>query len=305
MVIDVSAANGSRKKEERLERLEAVVETGFRPSFERLLANPRVRDPINSAPFDILRRDAEALALYELIVKEDIKRAKHFFYIAELAKLREYSEYQKGAVGVMGEVLPSGFRVPLSGANHLYSTFASLRHPNEDLIRSDLRNRKALRARLQQEALIGNWAEVGLMCDQFESYKKDIVPFEYQCTAFYRSLCTGHTPEVEDALRDILDIRSVRKTNLHFGRTLPGLFMCLPGMWYAKLAWINGHQIEIKHPLVISELLPEEPLDSYDNPYDFLIDPILENKPLTMFGGATPLEEVETINRALYREKTE
>lgn len=39
---------------------------------------------------------------------------------------------------------------------------------------------------------------------------------------------------------------------------------------YAKLAWYKGLEVEIDSPFVPKELLPVEPLECYEDPYDFL-----------------------------------
>ena len=39
---------------------------------------------------------------------------------------------------------------------------------------------------------------------------------------------------------------------------------------YTKLAWRKGIEVEVNSPLISKELLPIQPLDKYEIPYDFL-----------------------------------
>lgn len=51
---------------------------------------------------------------------------------------------------------------------------------------------------------------------------------------------------------------------------LEGQFLAGFAVVHAKLCWCRGIEVQIQNPLVPMELLPVEPLDSYDVEYDFL-----------------------------------
>lgn len=51
---------------------------------------------------------------------------------------------------------------------------------------------------------------------------------------------------------------------------LEGQFLAGFAVVHAKLCWYRGIEVQIQNPLVPIELLPVEPLDSYDVEYDFL-----------------------------------
>ena len=47
-------------------------------------------------------------------------------------------------------------------------------------------------------------------------------------------------------------------------------FMCFEGTIEAKICWLKGIQVQIDNPLLPMGLMPMEPLDRYDDVYDFL-----------------------------------
>ncbi|MFC4263902.1 Imm49 family immunity protein [Ferruginibacter yonginensis] len=47
-------------------------------------------------------------------------------------------------------------------------------------------------------------------------------------------------------------------------------YVSFPALGYAKLAWLKGIEVEVKSHLVPKELLPIQPLEKYEIPYDFL-----------------------------------
>ena len=47
-------------------------------------------------------------------------------------------------------------------------------------------------------------------------------------------------------------------------------YISMPALGYAKLAWILGMEVEIKSKLIPKALLPVQPLEKYEVPYDFL-----------------------------------
>ncbi len=47
-------------------------------------------------------------------------------------------------------------------------------------------------------------------------------------------------------------------------------FMCFQGAIEAKICWMKGIQVQIVSPLLPMALMPLQPLDHYDDVYDFL-----------------------------------
>jgi len=73
--------------------------------------------------------------------------------------------------------------------------------------------------------------------------------------------------------RDAVGLRAlIEKRHANIKCVWPDLedFISYLGTLETKICWYRGIQIEIDHPLVPMELMPIEPLDHYDDVYDFL-----------------------------------
>lgn len=290
-------------KKDRLEYLAVRLDNTL-TQIEKDKTYPLMYTPINNGPQTGFAMWHEFLALHRLLIDKDIKAAKQCYYIAELSRLRAYAEFGKSAQSHMHGILPNGFRGLLSDAQHLQPVYAALRHPDELTIKPERYWVTYHLVRMHQAALQKDWVLVTSLIERIKDSPTAKENWVLERLGFYRALCEESTPAVEAALAQLLSKESVKFSNKAFKRLGVGKFMCLPGMWLSKLAWQCGHEIIIKHPMIISELLPVEPLEHYDNPYDFLIDPVLENKPIKLYGLEDSVEEVERYNQYLYREKT-
>lgn len=63
-------------------------------------------------------------------------------------------------------------------------------------------------------------------------------------------------------------LKDHKKRNKHMG--IAQDYISIPALGYAKLAWLKGIEVDIDHPLVPKELLPYQPLEKYEDRYDFL-----------------------------------
>lgn len=84
---------------------------------------------------------------------------------------------------------------------------------------------------------------------------------------FYRSLYSGNKSKMEEVLEKLANPKMAKRRS---GDLLSGNYISMPATGYAKLAWRNGFKVEVRSNLVIKELLPIEPLDKYEIPYNFL-----------------------------------
>lgn len=289
-------------KKDRVEYLARIVPEVYLPLFHKALEQSFLTDPKNASPYASFSSAANVFALHCTVIEKDIKKAKQWFYISELALLRAYYQFEQGAMSLMGGFLPNGLRCPMSDAQHLYPVFASLTHPNPDCFD----NRKAVEpfnfVQLTQFSLIQDWGGVRELCRKLRVEGWVAEAWCEKRVNFFEALCTDDTTIVEAALSRILSKESVKKSNFHHKDLPLGRFMCLPGMWYSKLAWIAGHHINIKHPMIISELLPNEPLDQYVCNYDFLIDPVLDKLSFQNYGDADA-KKIEMSNGLLYKDR--
>lgn len=249
-------------------------------------------------------------ALAELVFNQDIQQSKQYYYQASLAKIRMASEYHKGTRAFFSGQLHGAFDHIFSDAVHLYPVFCAIHYADEaEIVNSDAYAWFGYRmVQLFQASMMKDWSKVTMLIEKFDQEYRAKVPKETgkreRMIGFYQALCEQDTEAVEQALLKVLDPDSV-KVDSKYWDVLSGDYLCTPGMWFAKLAWICGHEIEIKHPMIISELLPVEPLARYENEYDFLFDPVLDNKPLKYFSDMESVEDVERYNQILYRGPSE
>ncbi|RZK58443.1 MAG: hypothetical protein EOO91_08325 [Pedobacter sp.] len=63
-------------------------------------------------------------------------------------------------------------------------------------------------------------------------------------------------------------LKDHKKRNKHMG--IAQDYISIPALGYAKLSWLKGIEVDIDHPLIPKELLPYQPLEKYEDKYDFL-----------------------------------
>jgi hypothetical protein len=85
--------------------------------------------------------------------------------------------------------------------------------------------------------------------------------------AFYKALYAGDKEKMEEILEKFTSpkIHKLRNDNKILNK-----YISFPAVGYAKLAWRKGIEVEVKSKLVIKELLPVEPNEYYEVPYNFL-----------------------------------
>ena len=281
---------------------------------QRLMDNisrPLRWKPINEFYYGSASRNFEDAALFAIKVDKDLTQARKYFYYSELCKVRQYLEFTKGATSIMDAALPNFFKTPLSGAKHLYPFFAKMRLPQASASKKapSILIMRRFYATLQQAAMVKdlNWLA------------KELEGFEIACANepkvdnaaiidFYRALVDNNADGVEQALMAQLEPKSFKRRQREFA-SIPGRFMAWLTMWCAKVAWINGHEVEIDHPFIISELLPDRtPVDDFQSenkPFPFLIDPVLDGCDSCLYdfwhyGGEHSDEDVELHNKAIF-----
>ena len=271
------------------------------------VAKPLRWKPINEFFYAGASTEFEDIALFSLKVEKDLVKAKQYLYYSELCKVRHYLEFAKGATSVMDAAMATFFKTPLSGSSHLYSFFAALRVPHQ---KSDTKSKVLIMRRhyatLQQAAMIKDRVWLAKELESFENACKNEPSVDNtNITGFYQAIVDNDADGVEKALMAQLDPKEIKKRSKNYGQTIPGRFMAWLTMWCAKVAWINGYEIEIDHPFIISELLPDtqpSPTTTIEsNPYPFLIDPVLENFDFWHYGGEQSDEEVQAHNQAIFQ----
>src|SRR6218665_1441586 len=84
---------------------------------------------------------------------------------------------------------------------------------------------------------------------------------------FYKALYAGDRAKMEEVLDKLVSFKIHKKRN---DNPILNQYISLPALGYAKLAWRKGIEVEVNSPLIPKELLPIQPLEKYEIPYDFL-----------------------------------
>ncbi|MDO4228643.1 MAG: Imm49 family immunity protein, partial [Capnocytophaga sp.] len=84
---------------------------------------------------------------------------------------------------------------------------------------------------------------------------------------FFKSLYNKDLTNCEAVLKEMVSPKVHSKRNED---PLLKKYISMPALGYAKLAWRRGLEVEVKSKLIPKELLPIQPLQHYEIPYDFL-----------------------------------
>ncbi|SFW26681.1 immunity 49 family protein [Cellulophaga fucicola] len=84
---------------------------------------------------------------------------------------------------------------------------------------------------------------------------------------FYKALFNQDKGKCEELLEHLVSPKIHKKRNIN---DVLAQYVSQPALGYAKLAWRLGIEVEVNSPLIPKEILPIEPLDSYEIPYNFL-----------------------------------
>lgn len=86
---------------------------------------------------------------------------------------------------------------------------------------------------------------------------------------FYKALLSKDKSKCEELLEQLVSPKIHKKRN---DNAILSKYVSQPALGYAKLAWRQGVEVEVDSPLIPKGLLPIEPLNDYQIPYDFLKD---------------------------------
>lgn len=92
----------------------------------------------------------------------------------------------------------------------------------------------------------------------------EFMQYDYE---FYKALYYGDKAKMEEILDIFVSPKHHKERN---DDPIFRKYISMPALGYAKLAWRKGIEVEVKSKLVPKELLPIQPLENYEIPYDFL-----------------------------------
>ena len=113
--------------------------------------------------------------------------------------------------------------------------------------------------------------------EDWQSLKEDIITYERITSTqkgkinipdliYFKGMLNRDENVIREAL--YLLLKDHKKRNKHMG--IAQDYISIPALGYAKLAWLKGIEVDIDHPLLPKALLPYQPLNKYEDKYDFL-----------------------------------
>lgn len=119
-------------------------------------------------------------------------------------------------------------------------------------------------------ALNAEWDELRKRCEQVLSMeiKKDR---KYLIDhRFYLGLANGDLVGMEAALTELTSSKIARVRNHEMAFGLTENLIATHATIYAKIAWRYGYKLDINTPWIPKAWLPVQPLETYDEPWDFM-----------------------------------
>ncbi len=194
-------------------------------------------------------------AFYSMFVEKDFKKAKQFFYNAALISLYSIKKYDTPFYTNLYSICYA----LLSDNEFIINEFSKLKKENNSIIlgrliivniQNILKNEYELKS---QELL------VDLLNKRPQGFKG--------LDNFFQGLRNGNNILVKKSIEQLI--------SNHGKRGEPELYkdyFSFEISAFTKLAWRQGIEVEVNSPLVPKEILPIDPLDNYEIPYDFLKD---------------------------------
>ena len=119
-------------------------------------------------------------------------------------------------------------------------------------------------------ALNGEWELLAQRCEQ--ALAMDVVKDRKYLIdhRFYLALAKGDKSDMESVLNELASPNIARTRNFEQAFALTERLIATHATIYAKIAWRHGYQVEVDSPWVPMEWLPIQPLDHYEDPWDFM-----------------------------------
>ncbi len=233
-----------------------------REALERIAAHGTSEDQILSDK-RMLWHYNQTFALHALFSKRDIAECKRFFYTC--GRIDEY------LIKCYDErVLDAGIShisyAVLSEASDLIARYADLAHSKYMWM---VEHGHSTLIYAIQQVIKKDWQKLKwaleIIATKNQALKKVLLPDRM----FFEGLLEKDPNKITDAIQALLRVHN--KRNKHMG--IAQNYISTPALCYAKLAWLNGIEVGIKHKLLPGELLPLKPLDNYETNYTFLTSP--------------------------------
>ncbi len=247
---------------------------------------------------EIVNSNKERCDKMQELIKNDVESLSHFInnftyyhYVKGVASLKNKSQSKKDFYisGLVDSIMCKKFNNRFLDYG-LIKICSPILSDNEDLIKkyAQLRYQKAQNAPLSMEEMVANgdipiWCNTVqyFMIDDKEGIEKNLNIIETKTLRklpkreegllddyeFYKALHNCDKSKMEEILEKLVSPKIHKKRN---DNAVLNQYISCPAVGYAKLAWRKGIKVEVNSHLVPIDLLPIEPLEKYDIPYDFL-----------------------------------
>lgn len=255
-----------------------VVENGKNVADERkerrvdaIYSNLKQNKPKGTI-YDFLATDSIYYGLYEFYFNNDVIGIKQWLYVSSLLRA-ESCKYSGG----WDMWTPHAFIFPLltdhQDVIQRYSTLTTVNDNDHHKSLSEAINypkEGRFNVLRLQAVLRQNWERVNQMNELFLEKIKKPKNFELLEISFYKALQDKDKVAAKAVIQEYLNPKIHQYLNQHLTEEFNGEIWSHHPVMFTKLAWMNGLEIEIDHPLLPMELMPIRPLEHYDYHYDFL-----------------------------------
>lgn len=225
-----------------------------------------VGDPVACAMG--LSSHAMASAMYAWFSENDLQSMKQWWYVS--AKLDQFHyRIELDTLSPGGKTL--GLLKPImsdhAGVIDWFAHFDAM----YDMKRVENHKAHDFWAYQTMIALRGDWSRLVERCERVMndppgSSREQKYQIDHH---FFLALARGDISEMEEVLQQIVEPKAIRSRSDDESGYTDGLISTYAVM-YAKIAWRHGYKVEVDSPYVPTEWLPIEPLEYYDDHYDFL-----------------------------------
>lgn len=228
-----------------------------------------------------LKRSNLIFALYSCFEEQDIEKAKQYFYNCGLLDVFNIKKFNSGQF--VYDLHSIGYAMLSDNIAFVKNDFAHLTF-TDFYLEDDTRKRidrtmedhvlegedGCVFVHTVQQFLLGNEVLIQRNIDIMErvyfsdKYQNSVMQYDVN---FFKALLNRDKSKCETILKEMVSPKIHQKRN---DDPLLKKYISMPALGYAKLAWILGVEVEVKSKLIPKALLPVQPLEKYEIPYDFL-----------------------------------
>jgi len=219
-------------------------------------------------------------SIYSFFEKNDIQKVKYHFNICGMLDTFKVKKYN---IRILDYAIPQVCTALLSdNLPFLKDKYANLKYyKNKNIEKGELSN-------YDMDEMVSD-GESTIFCHTIQQFiKNDIKTIERNLNIietitlskkvqspelmkldfeFYKALYEKNKGKCEEILEQFVSPKIHKRRN---DDPLLSKYVSQPALGYAKLAWINGVEVDTNSPLIPKELLPIQPNDNYEIPYNFL-----------------------------------